>query len=424
MSRHRPVILALLAAIVLCPALTYAQTASAPAETPTDTQAENAVRLRHAAEMDLRNVSSDPQYLQYIERPAWLSRYPIPNDDVPVIAPAQSQPAASPLAQSLLQDPLYRKAKAAALAFQRKSWEQGAVGTAFLEAGDDETVIALARASIIYPTRDGLAAGVGGAPVDPLMFGEALWHAADVTKDPALRKAADTMLDWTLTKAPHAADGTIYHTATTVWSDSFHTSPPFLAYAGKYDQAVAQVEGHWKRLWIPETKLLAHKWNEAASRFDRKAAWGSGNGWAAAGITRVIRYLPANHPGRPGLIAHLKDLLDGCLAHQDATGMFHDIIDDPKTFLESNTAQMLAYSIYESVRGGWLDKSYLPAADKMRTAARAKIDPAGFVQDTSTAPTFDKPGISPEAQAFFLMMEAAHAKLLPVPGPMGGDGRQ
>ncbi|HVT83470.1 MAG TPA: glycoside hydrolase family 88 protein [Phycisphaerae bacterium] len=319
--------------------------------------------------------------------------------------------AQSPLALSLLDDPVYRKAKAAALAFQRKSWEQGVVGTAFLEAGDDEAVISLARASLIYPTRDGLPAGVGGAAVDPLMFGEALWHAAEVTKDPAMRKAADAMLEWTLTKAPRAADGTLYHSGNTIWSDSFHTSPPFLAYAGKYDDAVAQIEGHWKRLWIPDARLIAPKWNEGTQRFERKAAWGSGNGWAAAGMARVIRILPPEHPGRAKLIGHLRELLDGCIAHQDGSGLFHDIVDDPATFLETNTAQMLAYAIFESVRGGWLDASYLGAANKMRDAARGKVDAAGFVTGASTAPTFDKPGVSPEAQAFFLMMEAAHAKV-------------
>ena len=327
----------------------------------------------------------------------------------------QGAAAGGPLSKTLLEDPLYRKAKAAALAFQRKSWEQGAVGTAFLEAGDDEAVIALARASLIYPTREGLAAGVGGAPVDPLMFGESLWRAAGVTKDPALRKAADTMLDYTLNKAARAPDGTIYHTGQTMWSDTFHTSPPFLAYAGKYDEAVAQIEGLWKRLYDPKTKLIAHIWSESGNRFTDKNAWASGDGWAAAAITRVIRYLPANHPGRAGLVAHLRDLLDGCIAHQTPEGLFHDTIDNPNSFIETDGAQMLAYSIYESVRGGWLDKSYLVAADKMRAAARAKVDDAGFVQGVSTAPTFDKPGISPEGQAFFLMMEAAHAKCV-------GDG--
>ena len=49
-------------------------------ETLADTPSENAVRLRHAAEMNLRQVNNDLQYILYIERPMWLSRYPIPND--------------------------------------------------------------------------------------------------------------------------------------------------------------------------------------------------------------------------------------------------------------------------------------------------------------------------------------------------------
>ena len=49
-------------------------------ETMTDTRAENRVRLRHAAVMDLRQISNDWEYLLYVERPVWLSRYPVPND--------------------------------------------------------------------------------------------------------------------------------------------------------------------------------------------------------------------------------------------------------------------------------------------------------------------------------------------------------
>jgi hypothetical protein len=49
-------------------------------ETLTDTAAENRVRLRHAAAMNLRQVNNDLEYILYLERPVWLSRYPIPND--------------------------------------------------------------------------------------------------------------------------------------------------------------------------------------------------------------------------------------------------------------------------------------------------------------------------------------------------------
>jgi len=65
---------------------------------------ENAVRLQHAATMQLTpstHPSDDPGYILYIDRPAWLERYPIPNDDPPATTPAvQRGPAAPAVAAS------------------------------------------------------------------------------------------------------------------------------------------------------------------------------------------------------------------------------------------------------------------------------------------------------------------------------------
>ncbi len=56
---------------------------------------------------------------------------------------------------------------------------------------------------------------------------------------------------------------------------------------------------------------------------------------------------------------------------------------------------MLAFSIYESVRGGWLPSDYLPAATRMRAAARSKMDSDGFIQGVRTIPDI------PERPVFF-----------------------
>ena len=80
-----------------------------------------------------------------------------------------------------------------------------------------------------------------------------------------------------------------------MWSDSFHTSPPFLAAAGQYDEAVRQIDGHQKRLWNPEARLLSHIWDERKGVFSDKKFWGGGQGWAAAALARVIRALPEDH---------------------------------------------------------------------------------------------------------------------------------
>jgi unsaturated rhamnogalacturonyl hydrolase len=308
-------------------------------------------------------------------------------------------------------DPLVEKVRRAGLAIQRKSWEQGILALAFLEEGDEAGTITMARAALIYRSKEGVPAALDGAPVDPLMAGEAVWRAAAITGAPDLRDAADRMVEYALKLAPRADDGTVFHAGRTIWSDSFNTTPPLLACAGRLDEAIRQIEGHRRRLWNPQARLLAHIWDEERGRLQDAKFWGGGQGWAAAALARVIRALPEERTtDRTRLAVYLRELLDGCLAHQRPNGLFHDIVDDPSSFEETNLAQMLAYAIYVSARGGWLPREYLVAADRMRAAARSKVDADGFVQGVCAAPLFAGPGISAEGQAFFLLMEAAAAK--------------
>ena len=157
--------------------------------------------------------------------------------------------------------------------------------------------------------------------------------------------------------------------------------------------------------------LLAHQWSDAENRFIRRAAWAVGNGWAMAGMARVIDMLPENHPGRQRLIRRVRSLIDAALPFQMADGAFHDVLDDPSTFREVNFAQMLAYTIYRGVKGGWLDAALLAPAENARTAALAEVDAYGLVRNVCGAPRFDSPGVAPEGQAFHILMEAARAKL-------------
>jgi rhamnogalacturonyl hydrolase YesR len=104
----------------------------------------------------------------------------------------------------------------------------------------------------------------------------------------------------------------------------------------------------------------------------------------------------------------LTELLDGCLAHQRADGLFQNVLDRSDSFVETNLAQMLSFAIYAGVSGGWLARDYLAHADRMREAARAKMDTFGYVQGVCGAPNFDRPGTATEGQAFCIMMEAAY----------------
>ncbi len=316
-------------------------------------------------------------------------------------------------------DRLLERVAQAALAMQRHSWEQGILAQAFLDMGDRERVILMAKGAIVEKAADGRLAAIGGGATDSAMGGTAYWRAGELTGDPEMQEAARGLLEFVLKRTPRAADGTCYHVFNSpeMWSDSFYTTPPFLAATAHYDEAMRQIEGLRKRLWIAENKLLSHIWDDGRHEFRDQAFWGVGNGWAAAGLTRVMAAMPAERRAeRERLSAFLKELLDGCLAHQRPDGLFHNVLDRPTTFVETNLAQMLAFSIYTGVLSGWLSFSYVAAADRMRAAARAKVDQYGFVQGVCGAPTFDQAGVAAEGQAFFLMMEAAAANFNRVRG--------
>ncbi len=307
-----------------------------------------------------------------------------------------------------------QKARAAAMAMQRRDWEQGILAQALLETGDREQVVLMTRSAIVQRTLDGrLGVVVAGGPTDPAMGGIAYAQAAQWTGDPQIRAAVDALLTWIRIKAPRSREGLLYHVfnAPEMWSDGFHGAPPFLAATGFYDEAMAQIDGFKQRLWNPEKQLLAHIWDDGKRQFTDASFWGGGNGWAAAGLAQIIRSLPGERrQDRDRLAVFARQIIDGCLAHQRPDGLFHNIVDRPDSFVETNLAQMLAFAVYDGVQAGWLPASYLAHAGKMRAAARDKMDSDGFVQGACGAPEFDRPGVSAEAQAFCIRMEAAGSK--------------
>lgn len=313
-------------------------------------------------------------------------------------------------------DVTIQKVKRAMLSMQRATWEQGVAMQAMLELGETELVILMAKDAVLRQSGDGRLAMLGEefALSDAASPGEAVLYAAKETGDIVLMNGFNKMLDYILYKAPRTKDGIIYHFSNIpqIWSDINYMLPPFLAAAGKFTEAVKQIDGAFSYLYNPGKKLLSHMWDCEKKIFIRKDCWGVGNGWSAAGLTRVIRALPGSMSSeKKKLIGYLINIIDGCLAHMRSDGLFHNIVDNPGTFVETNLTQMLAYSIYCGIRGGWIDNGYKEKADKMRLAVHSKVDKLGLVQGVCGSPEFDHPGTATEGQAFFILMETAYDKL-------------
>lgn len=308
------------------------------------------------------------------------------------------------------------RVKVATLGMQRYDWEQGVVAQAFLEMGEFDWAISLARGAILRQEKGRFSVLKGNGPIsDCASVGEVVHFAAKSTGDPIFQKGADAMLEVIRTTSHKTTDGIIYHTQEPhkgIWSDFTYMLPPFLVAAGEYQEAMKQIEGYRKYLYNETDKLYSHMWDDSKKQFVRMDYWGVGNGWSAAGMTRVIKMLPGSMAEeRKKLVLYVRDLLDGCLKYLRNDGLFHNVVNRPETFPEVNLSQMLAYSIFRGVATGYLDSSYLKPAGIMRKAANDRVDKLGYVHDVCGLPNFDRSYFAPEGQAFYLLMETAAADL-------------
>ncbi len=320
------------------------------------------------------------------------------------------RPASSDL--KVIETTLVEKAIQAMLCMQRMAWEQGTASQALIAAGKKDLAILFARDAVVRQNKEGRLGILGSDPgvTDPASNGESVFFAWKETGDPWYKTAADAMYSFLKNTEHKTPDGVLHHVtyAKQIWSDASFMAPPFLALMGDYDEAVKQIEGFRKYLMDHETKLYYHIWDETENKYTRKLFWGGGNGWTAAGIAKIINLLPPDREDlKSRMVNYGKEVIDGCLAFMRPDGLFHDIINDSNSFVETNLGQMLAFSIYTGIKSGWLDDSYRDKADAMRKAAHSKIDENGIVQGAAGSPSFDKSGTSTEAQAFFIMMESA-----------------
>ncbi len=149
-------------------------------------------------------------------------------------------------------------------------------------------------------------------------------------------------------------------------SDAVFMGCPILAAAGKYDACLAHLR-EMQRLCLRDDGIYRHSpLNEAA--------WGRGNGFPALGLAWTLDFIPQDYAGRPEILASLKNHLAALLEHQDADGMWHQVIDKPESYAEFSCTCMIAYAMLHGMRYSWLDRqTYEPAVNRAWTAIKLRI---------------------------------------------------
>ncbi|KAF8885564.1 Six-hairpin glycosidase-like protein [Gymnopilus junonius] len=253
--------------------------------------------------------------------------------------------------------------------------------------------------------------------------------------------AATDQLNYLLQDVPRTSDGAISHRVSQVqlWSDFVYMVPPFLAYYGVttrnrtlVEEAYNQIKLYRNYLRDPNSSMWRHVILGASDNDED-----SGNGWAAAGMLRVLatmrqsEYANTFKNEQKDLSTWVQEIHAGVYKHLDNTNVFTNYADQPPTaqgnFYDASSTSLLTSTVY---RAALLlnQHTYLPFAERSRQTLFSTnstsditsnsssslqgyqhLTPEGWLTPVVNPHSYGLKGnISAEGQAFVIQLHAAY----------------
>ncbi|GAA5971882.1 hypothetical protein JCM8115_000556 [Rhodotorula mucilaginosa] len=247
---------------------------------------------------------------------------------------------------------------------------------------------------------------------------------------------------WALeVQTPRASDGAISHRVDSVqlWSDFVYMAPPFWAYYGLMTRndtliqlAYDQIRLYRQSLQDPQTKLWRHIYVPGGGSDSDPGLWATGNGWVAGGVLRVLATIQNSDNSTltqqfssqsQDLASWAKEVIDSAWSQPRSGGLFHNYMNDSSTFPESSsTAIMIANTYRLALVANLYSSAANPPSSRSLAAAEASyqaltannrhISTGGVLSPVTDPMSFTRQlesgdEISPEGEAFVLLMEAA-----------------
>ena len=172
-----------------------------------------------------------------------------------------------------------------------------------------------------------------------------------------------------------------------LWIDHLYMVVPFWAQMGVtlgndtyVDEAIHQIQVHLQYLQEPITRLVAHIWSESEGYRDPNL-WGRGIGWATASIARTLEIIPNTHTNYSYLLNTVLSMLASLDDFQDSGGLWHTIVNDSTTYLETSCSTLFAYTIAKlyHINATWINDGNKTMALRAFNGVVAKVDQLGVV---------------------------------------------
>ncbi|WVR05475.1 hypothetical protein IAU60_002491 [Kwoniella sp. DSM 27419] len=236
------------------------------------------------------------------------------------------------------------------------------------------------------------------------------------TKDPRWNGWIDEWAEWIMNGLPKTQEGGFQHMTYVsdhdqqLWDDTLMMSVIPLAKIGillnrphYIEEAKYQFLLHIKYLADPVSGLWYHGWQFTPEKVEigqggvptkgghnfANALWARGNCWITLAIPMFIEILgdrlPKTDPVYRQLVTAWRRQVDALVRSQDPkTGLWHTLIVDSSSYVETSAASGFGAGIYAGIRMGLVsDPVYKKCADLALAGSIAQIQPDGEVANVS-----------------------------------------
>jgi len=202
--------------------------------------------------------------------------------------------------------------------------------------------------------------GLPRLSVNAVSVGHSLLTLYQATSDEKYLAVAQQMADFLLHEAERFGDGILQHTVNSetytfpeqAWVDTMFMAGYYLLRIGAllgredyFEDGLRQYHGHEDVLQDTVTNLYYHGWDNLAKNHMSGIFWARGNSWAAVTMARALDLVPVTHPSFMVIDGSLRDQLAALVRLQDESGLWHTVLDDPTSPLETSGSAGIAAAL-------------------------------------------------------------------------------
>jgi unsaturated rhamnogalacturonyl hydrolase len=201
-----------------------------------------------------------------------------------------------------------------------------------------------------------LLIGLPSFTVNAVSMGHTMLTLYEATGDEKYLKIALAKAEYLRNEALRFGEGVFQHTVSIkndfpeqAWADTLFMAAYFLLRMGiklnnkEYvDDALNQYYWHEEFLQDDSTNLFYHGWNNIEQNHMSGMFWARGNAWAALTMAEALKLINYLYPMFMRIDGALRDQLSALVRLQSADGLWHTILTDETSYLETSASAGIA----------------------------------------------------------------------------------